>query len=331
MAIYLGSLELATGSVATGDGIPINAYVGFRTTSTGNPPGYNSSTNIYTQTNGSIYIKSGSTSSDYLDYPDAAFTNNGLVSSTTPVFSPNMGGNGGEAPVFAQKGQTSVIRMRTDVRSPAICENSLTAPYGIIGSQTNLLDSGDLNLKAIGVTYDPGTGYIFVTYKNFGGGADRITIFNSSSPFSQVIRISPGINYQIGGIVAIGNFKMMTTSPYTISYTDVCPIPSTSAFPTINVSLNTLTTGAGFQGSTNVQTYSSISPWAQIGFSYQITSPYQGKAALQYSSTQYFWEAWRNGSPYDTTTSIASPNVTVGDPVARTDTDSTQPMFVKIK
>lgn len=73
MAIYLGSLELATGGGSTGTGLPVNSYAPFDVSNaTGNPTGYNATTGLYTHPNGDFYIKTGKTIIDSANaYPDA--------------------------------------------------------------------------------------------------------------------------------------------------------------------------------------------------------------------------------------------------------------------
>lgn len=58
----------------TGDGVPVNDYASFRTLATGDPVGYNESTGLYTQSNGSVYLKTGKTiaiTENPRTYPDA--------------------------------------------------------------------------------------------------------------------------------------------------------------------------------------------------------------------------------------------------------------------
>ena len=72
MAIYLGDLELATGGGATGTGLPVNSYESFFLDTTGNPPGYDATTGLYTHPNGDKWLKTGSTfNGTPSDYPDA--------------------------------------------------------------------------------------------------------------------------------------------------------------------------------------------------------------------------------------------------------------------
>ena len=61
MAIYLGSLELATGGGATNTGLPVNTYESFNVSATGNPTGYDATTGLYTHPNGDYWLKTGST------------------------------------------------------------------------------------------------------------------------------------------------------------------------------------------------------------------------------------------------------------------------------
>ena len=75
MSVYLGNLELATGGGATGTGLPVNTYESFLVNSTGNPTGYNATTGLYTHPNGDYWLKTGSTlEAASATYPDAAGT-----------------------------------------------------------------------------------------------------------------------------------------------------------------------------------------------------------------------------------------------------------------
>ena len=75
MSIYLGNLQLATGGGATGTGLPVNSYDSFLVDSTGNPVGYNTATGLYTHPNGDYWMETGNTISDSGgNYPDAVIT-----------------------------------------------------------------------------------------------------------------------------------------------------------------------------------------------------------------------------------------------------------------
>lgn len=69
MSIYLGDLELATG----GGGLPVNTYESFNVNTTGNPSGYNAATGLYTHPNGDSWLKTGLIlpASLATTYPDA--------------------------------------------------------------------------------------------------------------------------------------------------------------------------------------------------------------------------------------------------------------------
>jgi hypothetical protein len=83
MAIYLGSLELATGAAAaTGTGLPVNSYAPFFTSGSGNPTGYNATTGLYNHPNGDVWLDTGKTIVDSTSaYPSA--TSGGLLYSGT--------------------------------------------------------------------------------------------------------------------------------------------------------------------------------------------------------------------------------------------------------
>jgi|TARA_R110000803_G_scaffold77004_1_gene141829 hypothetical protein len=90
MAIYLGSLELATGAAAaTGTGFPVNSYAPFFVTGTGTPTtGYNATTGLYNHPNGDVWIETGKTIIDASNaYPDATgqdvITNDFVTVNTT--------------------------------------------------------------------------------------------------------------------------------------------------------------------------------------------------------------------------------------------------------
>ena len=70
MSIYLGDLELATGGGATNTGLPVNTYESFYVSATGNPTGYDATTGLYTHPNGDQWLKTGNNISG--DFPDAS-------------------------------------------------------------------------------------------------------------------------------------------------------------------------------------------------------------------------------------------------------------------
>lgn len=82
MAIYLGNLELATGG-GTASGLPVNSYTSFDINTTSNPPGYDANTGIYSNPDGTYWLKTGSSlSGSYLStFPNA--TKSGAAAGAT--------------------------------------------------------------------------------------------------------------------------------------------------------------------------------------------------------------------------------------------------------
>jgi hypothetical protein len=102
MAIYLGSLELATGgAAATGTGLPVNSYAPFYTNGTGSPTGYNATTGLYDHPNGDVWLQTGKTIDDASgNYPDAtigtAANYNTAEGTSGTQYNPSPNGMGGQ-------------------------------------------------------------------------------------------------------------------------------------------------------------------------------------------------------------------------------------------
>ena len=202
MAIYLGSLELATGAAAaTGTGFPVNSYAPFFITGTGNPLGYNAN-GLYNHPNGDVWLETGKTlTTTAASYPDAT----GATSFTNSITQINSVGsglptNGANSPISL--GKTSILSVDEGV-------NNLIYYY----TSTNLTSLGTLNSSSASLTdtlkatqypaFNRSTDEHYVVGNNTSGGGIANVIHKiSESTFTETGTIGP-VAQCTGGIKGI--------------------------------------------------------------------------------------------------------------------------------
>jgi hypothetical protein len=202
MAIYLGSLELATGgAAATGTGFPVNSYAPFFVTGTGNPLGYDAN-GLYNHPNGDVWMETGKTlTTTAALYPDATGVTS-FISSITQINSVSSGlpTNGASSPISL--GRTSILSIDAGV-------NNLIYYY----NSTNLTSLGTLNSSSASLTdtlkatqnpaFNRSTNEHYVVGNNTsGGGIGNVIHKISESTFTETGTIGP-IAQCTGGIKGI--------------------------------------------------------------------------------------------------------------------------------
>jgi len=338
MAIYLGNLELATGGGATNTGLPVNSYTSFYVNTTGNPTGYNSATGLYIHPNGDQWLKTGKTIIDAAgNYPAATLGTFGYTgrqnTAATSVFSATSvdsfwNGGGGYLSVYTQydwDGNTL---------------NSFTWPDpGGISSISN----GSSNVPVLDPVNNVIWVYYWLTYqntnrKNFWQAYDLNTgtqvfssITNSTGPFhndnargAQTI-----VNGNTSTPILVGRASSETgLRAYDVS-DPTNPVGVTlTGSPGVGPSDRMLT-------SPNADCYYHSSNGSTTFTEYNINSGATGNS-ITYSSLIYTWNTdytfasptqyWTN-SPAN----ISEHASAVGDVTARTDADTGQPLYIKIK
>ncbi len=326
MALYLGDLELATGGGATGTGLPVNTYESFLVNSTGNPTGYNATTGLYTHPNGDYWLKTGNTISNVAStYPDATLIP--AIGPTTMTYTGVSFGLNPPANPIESKGidydGTNHYYQGDYVSQPArVYQKDLTGAY----TGVNYAAMG-----GSGVTWD-GTNFYTVnqgtTISQFDA-AGVSTGFNISTAAEMPSGICRGIK-EYNGILYVATQFGTANIPGVYAYDKV-----TGAYTGFKFNVNGQTTipydvtydGTSFYiiNGTSVWQYSNLGVFtllfsASAGGGKGVSVSSDGTKLFTAGASGFFEYAMTNPTP-----------AAVGDSTARTDTDSGQPLFIKLK
>ena len=317
MSIYLGNLELATGGGATGTGIPVNSYAPFSVTTTGNPAGYDATTGLYTHQNGDYWLKTGNTLIDSANnYPNATGGPAGIVKTTTLT-----GANAGAFRGVASDGTDYFIALDFG--------NTIVKFDGTTGAQIAQAGASSGNENYLGYN------------------ATNNTIMRPPNTFSYVVT-------EVTAAALTGTGFSFTTPQVTRGQR---PIAHNSDLDVYYVGHETSRrvyeySSAGTYTCFNFSVATEISPQQLIGLGYSTTfqkiivnrgngSAYAYNTDGTYTGTRYAGLPTAKGIDVIGSRIIKGNNAgaiieyemsnTVGDATARTDPDSWQPLFIKIK
>lgn len=321
MAIYLGSLELATGGGATGTGLPVNTYESFSVTSTGNPTGYNTTTGLYTHPNGDYWLKTGNTLVGVSStYPDANVNYQILtqleVSSTFST-------------TFVTRGlaRTSTNWYALEQTTGAVREYTVDATTGNLSGGGGIVFTSYANMQAMtsnGTTLLIPSSTTNLVERTTSGGSTGFS-FSVSAQGSSIL----GLGYYDDG--ADGVYIVYTSSSGTVAtYNAVTGVATGFSF-----SGGGTREGCAFDGNNYyVMGEQAGAPTTQYdlqgvstGYSVNLVSSANGGASLQYYNGYFFCMV--AGAYNMSVGRVAFGGI--GDGTARTDTDTTKPLFVKIK
>ena len=340
MAIYLGSLELATGGGATGTGLPVNTYESFYVSATGNPTGYNATTGLYTHPNGDYWLKTGNTITDSNgDYPNATASGGSVLttnaSTIAPFNPPNWTKN---YFTWAADGVYGFITPSVGGLWPQLVQYSTTYPFTYV-TNSDLTQHGTKVAGAdyAGIAMSPNLTQKYwkwsdassTTFYSFGSGADITGIPN--------MYFAKGIAVDNSGLVYVVDWiqdqsvRVINQAGTVISSQ---PIPGNGQSESLTVGND------GYLYLMDTARYLYRAPLSNIagGFGPVVdlsaaTAGYSSAAVNQSNPSEIFLF---NGNPTSSTNTTnidvftySSP--VVGDSTARTDTDSSQPLFIKIK
>lgn len=319
MALYLGDLELATGGGATGTGLPVNSYKSFKVGATSSPSGYNATTGLYTHPNGDYWLRTGNTLSGVAaTYPDAI-----LGRPESPASSMASTGNtvsgGTAAPKFDGNG---TYWTASGASSPFI----FTERTYYTGTATGNTITGSSLLGTSGSmrgAYDPFNNEYYMTTNNTG----YVERFNGIT-FTSIGTFFGPFNNKNAMVVASANTIYFSgTSGTLLQCTN-----NTGAVQT------GLTIGVNLVNADGNMSYSRTSGFfyikngattlAQLSSTGVLLSTLTGTGG--YTSDGIFASGTNstvfvNNTEYGNTASI------IGDPTTRTDANSGQPLFIKIK
>ncbi len=322
MAIYLGDLELATGGGgATGTGLPVNSYKSFLVKSAGNPTGYDATTGLYTHPNGDYWLKTGNTLSGVTStYPDAITTRSETpfstftaTGNTVPYFSsrPYFDGNG-TFWTFTNASSPPYIATERSYYTGAATGNTL---------RTVSLTGGGIPYGA----YDPFNGEYYITHDGPTYAVERFdaTTFASIGTFTGPYTTMRGM-----GVRDANSILFVSTSGTTAA-----------VYNNAGVVQPSLTLGASIVNGTNTFTVSysesliymknSATTISQLS---AISGAVLGTITGTFPFTsQGIFASSTNGTLFEEYTEYGNPATETGDGTFRRDTDSGQPLFIKIK
>lgn len=318
MAIYLGNLELATGGGATGTGLPVNTYESFNVSATGNPLGYNATTGLYTHPNGDYWLKTGNTLSGVTStYPDAITTRNETPFSTFTATGNTVPSTG--EPCFFDGNKTYWTFNRTSTPFTAT-ERSYYTGLATGNTMTTVFLTGGGNPYG---AYDPYNGEYYITHDS----TFTVERFDAASFTSIGTFVGPYTTMRGMGVRDANSILFVPASGTIAKVYNNAGVAGTDL--TLGASIVNANSSFTVSHSTgliymkiNATTISQLSSasGAVLG-SITGTFPFTGNGIFA-SAT--------NGTLFDRFTEYGNPDVT-GDSTARTDTDSGQPLFIKIK
>jgi hypothetical protein len=305
-----------SGGSGVGSGIPINGYFPFIVSATGNPTGYDSTTGLYTHPDGTFWIKSGNVIKGD-DYPDAnvgGYQLDGTVA--TLGTNGTRGGEFKDGDLYVCNGTANIYRYTTaGVLVATISLQAGTVANDIAWDGTNWWVA---NGTSFAQRYSEATANVF-TFVDTG---------NIQTPIGQ--GNLEGLGYDGTSIIAqFVTDKRVWYINNTFGYGGTTYGPSGATASHLNKR------GAAFDG-TNYMVGRTVSPWEVSTFDRSANNivyagPGAGNTAINgvmsegFSQTA-FW-ATNNANPG----TWYRYSKAAGDSTARTDTDSAQPLFVRLK
>ena len=306
-----------SGGSGVGSGIPINGYFPFLTTVPNNltgPPGYNSTTGLYTHPDGTYWIKSGNTiNSPDGTYPSAIGSPGSLYSGVqfTMPFANRKD--------MCQFGANFLILDSTDTLTEYTTLGVATGFSFSVNPQAPQVQSvtfdgtniwvNDISNKSVFKYTSLGvyTGFSFSTATQ---GNQSLAITSGNGNIYVHINNSNIFEYTSAGVYTGFNFS---TSTQFASY------PASLDFD------GTTFTALESSSPYNVYTYTSAGVYTGFNF---YTPPASGATGIVYDGTYYWILSNGDQKVYQFDVTLAS--TSNGDPVARTDTDTSQPLFVRV-
>ena len=302
-----------SGGSGVGSGIPINGYFPFIVSSTGVPTGYDSTTGLYTHPDGTFWVKTGNTIlGQPSDYPNAT----GPTLFTSPL-NWSAASQGTDFRSTGWTGGTNVWAL--DFATNAAYEYTSAGVYTGTSFSTNSETSDPTSLVSDGSFYYlQGNNTIF---KYTTAGVYTGTSFNLST----LTGVTGFFDLTYDGT----NLWAQTTSTK-IAY----EITTAGVYTGNNFTASELTTSAN--GLTWDGTHFWASSNSRIMYQYTSAGVYTGLSLSSLNSSPSGLTSNQDGSFYVASRQGSNQifewtnDAVFGDSTARTDTDSAQPLFVRI-
>ena len=335
------------GSSGGGGGIPINSYTPFLVSSTGVPPGYDATTGLYTHPDGSFWVRSGLVLSGVATtYPNATSSPFIATGRTIPgaAFSTN---------VQAQYVTSDLIYTKTAANFSMNYTEYSFATGAATGKTFVDTGAGAFNGSLMGNVYDSANDILWIghwTWLQFNGTMTWSAFTFSTGAFLNrylTTNMGPGLNCanaaNITGVrgdasqvaVLAGSAGTYQYRIYDFSGGNVAPVDTTGTNNVPAPPQNHAQT-AGFGGniyfsafleSPTVGRFLDIDNYLDIEFS---TANGAGGLTGQLDTNIRGYDIATNNYTKITGTTIEEYGSVVGDGTARTDTDTGQPLFIRI-
>lgn len=349
MGIYLGNLELATGGGATGTGLPVNTYESFNVSTTGNPTGYDATTGLYTHPNGDYWLKTGKilSGTNASTYPDAT------LGGTTPVATGRVAAVAYDNSPFACyiDGSNGVyVVQHYNPTSTRIAEYS----FATGGATGKVIDTNTQFIRGTGapggISYDSSANVIWICYRyNVVSNATELKVASydyttGANLTNQTIYRAP--NVSTSNNIPYGIAKINNTPEYVI-YTKQNGVEKMQVY-------NMSTGSAVLVSTVNTSLYASTYYYLTESASADkiMLWKYDAGKFVEFETTNFtatgvetavagsFINTYGSYAFYDNLNAVTN-NTSfmaewllgsyIGDETVRTDTDTSQPLFIKLK
>ena len=319
-----------SGGSGVGSGIPINGYFPFIVLSTDIPTGYDSTTGLYTHPDGTFWLRTGNTIISS-DYPNA----------TGPKsWSDNAGGTTYTARSFDQTTYDLDTNQFYGIDGQSLYVYDLAGAQ--VGATANLFTiTGGLGQYA-SISTSPTEIYIWDRTRSICYVLNKATFALARQ--ATYASIAGSTNISGGGYDRVNGtvWHYFTATRFVETNTALAPTGTTVAFTTWTSFFTTInqnpTTGDWvgvntFSGGTVIYYFDSVFALKAVDANTNPSNPFPNSINATGSRPSTFWI---NGTIYyrsNNNTGLTVPYLiatTVGDGSSRTDTDSAQPLFVRI-
>ena len=315
------------GSSGGGGGIPINSYTPFSVITTNNPTGYDATTGLYTHPDGTFWLQTGDQLAGVSStYPDATYNVNVPTGATYTGFN------------FTVGGAVYSLEYKTDNGNIMINTTEYTTAGVATGFSITQVAGGTRNIgysvtnqKYFGLSNNAFSGtYLVYEYDSAGNAtgfsfdtATQAALAGATFDFALTVSSNENIYVAYGGANPAYVFEYSQAGVYTgFNFTLSNNFPRGIHHDGVNTWV---------QGSSNF--FGIYDGSGTFVSNITTTSPNTFEYGITYDEANNFFY---NGSvvgadPVFQFTLAGSPGKLVGDPTARTDTDTSQPLFIRLK
>jgi hypothetical protein len=289
-------------------GSGINSYAPFKVTATGNPIGYNATTGVYTNpVDDSVWLKTGFTLAPDGTYPNAAISDLSYTGVNYNLASGNI---------------TQMVYSDTFIYATFFGSTSIIRQFTLAGVSTGLTYT---DTSTVRMFWD---GTHLNSAASVAGGWD-VTLLNNSL-VQQGVKIFWATVGGVNQICTDGTYVYALQSRTTTRRYDFGTFANELIMSTTGIVGN----GSGIEFYNNQIVISSSNDQKLYFFSTSLGAaissiPTTSIGAVAFLSKSPDGALW--SSSYTVQTTLYEFNISIGDGTSKTDTDSAQPLFIKLK